>query len=446
MLLNFKCINFRSFRDEMNFTMIPSRKRMHNEFIIEKDYKKSKKIKALPVTVIYGANASGKTNIMLGMKLLKDIILSGRIDDKKIMTRLEVSRFIHDIHFYEPIEFEILFLHEDSIFKYGLKIGNEGSGFEILNEYLYIDDNEVFMRESKKIKMQFEKLKKLKYVEDNSTKYYWTLLESVNNNQEEKQLFLSNGLKVIFNKEFYNNIVEWFNKFNIIMDVDEIEFQISESEKHTNNTGNNIENKEKYYEIQTINQVVELAEFGDQKIKFFNNNDNDKIEMVSSYGLPNKNMYDSSKFRISMVVNSEAMESKGTIQLLKLVQPFVKVLKNGGIIALDEMDASLHFEIIVSLIRVFNNKMINKNGAQLIFNTHNPIYLDGELLRHDQIMMVRKSQETLTSEAYYLVDYGLRPEEKILKNYLNGKYGALPQMDLEIAFKKILDEEVIQCE
>ena len=64
-------------------------------------------------------------------------------------------------------------------------------------------------------------------------------------------------------------------------------------------------------------------------------------------------------------------------------------------IVLDEMDASLHFEIVVSLIRIFNNKDINKNNAQLIFNTHNPIYLDGELLRHDQIVMVEKRRNDM---------------------------------------------------
>lgn len=105
------------------------------------------------------------------------------------------------------------------------------------------------------------------------------------------------------------------------------------------------------------------------------------------------------------------------------------------------MDASLHFEIVVSLIRIFNNKHINKNNAQLIFNTHNPIYLDGKLLRHDQIVMVEKKKSDMASEIYSLADYRLVPKENILKNYLNGKYGALPHVDLEIAFKNILEGE-----
>ena len=78
--------------------------------------------------------------------------------------------------------------------------------------------------------------------------------------------------------------------------------------------------------------------------------------------------------------------------------------------------------------------------------THNPIYLDGELLRHDQIVMVEKRRNDMVSEIYSLADYKLRPEERILKNYLNGKYGALPHMDLEIAFKHILEREANNLE
>jgi len=437
MLLNFKCNNFRSFRDETNFTMIPSNKRMHKEFLIEKDSNLYSKIKALPVTIIYGANASGKTNIILGIKFLKTIVLSGSVDDKKIMNLLETLPFIHDNFFYKPIEIEVIFYLNKSIYKYGIVIGKVDGKGEILKEYLFIDENEIFNRDKGIISMPIEKLKKMGYVDENPLKYYETLIESINKNQEKKQLFLSNGLKVTFNKSIYNDIVEWFNKFNIIMDINEIKFNIKDEDKE-NMIFITKSGDKKRFEIENINQVLELSEFGNQGINFISNNENDEVDMVSNYKIPSKN--NDSSTDISMLINSENMESKGTIQLLKLVQPFVNTLKNGGIIALDEMDASLHFEIVVSLIRVFNNQSINKNGAQLIFNTHNPIYLDGDLLRHDQITMVKKDPNSLISELYSLSDYGLRPEEKLLKNYLNGKYGALPHMDLEIAFKKILDK------
>ena len=201
------------------------------------------------------------------------------------------------------------------------------------------------------------------------------------------------------------------------------------------------------FESASVKEVMNIAEFGNQKIGFMAETDNDELSMCSMYQVPlRKDEQPQKKYAISMIVDSELMESRGTIHLIRLLQPFIDVLDNGGVIVLDEMDASLHFEIVVSLIRIFNNKDINKNNAQLIFNTHNPIYLDGELLRHDQIVMVEKRRNDMVSEIYSLADYKLRPEERILKNYLNGKYGALPHMDLEIAFKHILEREANNLE
>ena len=89
--------------------------------------------------------------------------------------------------------------------------------------------------------------------------------------------------------------------------------------------------------------------------------DNDELSMCSMYQVPlRKDEQPQKKYAISMIVDSELMESRGTIHLIRLLQPFIDVLDNGGVIVLDEMDASLHFEIVVSLIRIFNNKDINK--------------------------------------------------------------------------------------
>lgn len=200
----------------------------------------------------------------------------------------------------------------------------------------------------------------------------------------------------------------------------------------------------KFWESDAVKEIMDIAEFGNQKIRFVSDKDNEDLSMCSMYRIPFE--HESDKYYISMLVDSEIMESKGTIHLIRLIQPFIDALSEGGVIVLDEMDASLHFELVVSLIRIFNNKDINRNGAQLIFNTHNPIYLDGALLRHDQIVLVEKRKNDMVSEIYSLSDYGLRPEERILKNYLNGKYGALSHVDLEIAFKHILEGEEVSFE
>lgn len=439
MLLNFKMKNCRSFRDETIFTMIPSSKKMHGDYII-KNCKDT--IKALPASVIYGANASGKSNLILAMYILRKIVLSGNLDVKEIIPFMDTLPFIHDKRYFEPTEFEITFTQNNKTYRYGLGIITNLDQRSITSEYLFIDEERFFSRNTEDgVTVFVHELIKNKRIEKGDENFYNILLEKMNKNLDSKQLFLFSGIKNLIGNDYFNDIQHWFLKFNVIMNASDVSFNqkdLENIERKSLSKNEEISNR-KFFKSESIEEIINFAEFGNQKIQFITEADKDDLSMISLYKIPNKNTDTNSPYGI--IINSEFMESKGTIQLIKLVHPFVDALKTGGIIVLDEMDASLHFEIVVSLLRIFNNSELNCKGAQLIFNTHNPIYLDGELLRHDQIVMVDKNKESLVSEIYALSDYGLRPEERILKNYLNGKYGALPHMDLEIAFKNILEKE-----
>lgn len=440
MLLNFKFSNFRSFRDETFFSMIPSAKKTHNEYLITKLQNETKPIKALPSAVIYGANASGKSNVILAMYIFKKIITFGDLDSNEIKPYLNVLSFIHDKNYYEPTKLEITFFQNKNLYKYGLSFKTVFDQHSIVDEYLYINDDNIFTRTSQNgVVMPIHDLLRKGHIQQSDTdeKFYTTLLKKLNETLDSMQLFLFSGIKNLINNDYFTDIQKWFTKFNVVMDANDVSFNQKDLKNIEMKSREN--NSRQFYESKTIKEILNCAECGNQQIQFLGNVDNNDLSMVSLYNIPLPN---ESNVKIRMYTNSDFTESKGTIQLIRLIQPFIDALKVGGIIVLDEMDASLHFEIIVSLIRIFNDKQINTTGAQLIFNTHNPIYLDGTLLRHDQILMVSKNKETLTSELYSLSDFGLRPEERILKNYLDGKYGALPHIDLEIAFKHILEREV----
>lgn len=445
MLLNLNVKNAKSFKNETNFTLLSSTKTMHSDYLIETQYS-SNKLKVLPITIIYGANASGKTNLVHIIKLLRNIVLSGNIDTDDIKESATLMPFLHDHSFYEPVELEIEFVHKNHLYTFGLILGNETRTKyrvfkeidSIQEEWLKIDQMKIYHRQMNKIDIPFEKLMRAGYIESNPVSYYKTLKKSIESNQDDKQLFLSSGFKFMFNKNLYDNVIEWLENVNIIMNVSELKVEVNNKKLYSNIESELYEVKPRI-EIDAINRIVNAAEFGNQKISF-SRNDEGLLEMQSSYPLAHEHSdIMISSGTPSLIIKSDAIESKGTIHLLKLVQPFVKALKTGGNIILDEMDASLHFEVVVALIRVFNNQELNKKGAQLIFSTHNPVYFDGDLLRHDQINIVKKDPDTLVSELYDLSDFGLRPEEKLLKNYLNGKYGALLDMDLELAFKEILE-------
>ena len=119
-------------------------------------------------------------------------------------------------------------------------------------------------------------------------------------------------------------------------------------------------------------------------------------------------------------------ESLGTKAIFSFIPVIKDVLDNGKIILIDEFDKSLHPFIVKYLVEIFNDKEINKNNSQLIFNTHDTNLLDLNLFRRDQIWFTEKNPETGESDLYPLDDFKVRKDENIEKGYLLGRYGGVP--------------------
>lgn len=125
-----------------------------------------------------------------------------------------------------------------------------------------------------------------------------------------------------------------------------------------------------------------------------------------------------------------ALESEGTKRIF-IFGPIIKdALEKGRTIIVDEIDNSLHPLFLEYLIKLFNNKETNSNKAQLIFNTHSVETLSLDLLRRDQIYFVEKNNENGVTELYSLDEFSPRKTENIRKGYLQGRYGAIPNIDL----------------
>ena len=141
-----------------------------------------------------------------------------------------------------------------------------------------------------------------------------------------------------------------------------------------------------------------------------------------------------------IVVPAEFFESFGTLRLLDIFPLMMATMKRGATLLVDELDASLHPMIIMSFIKIFHNDEINKNGAQLIFNTHNPIFLNKNLFR-------REEKEEKESILYSLSDFGtsgkngVRNGENYLKNYFINKYGAITDVDFSDIFEEYMNQE-----
>ena len=128
-----------------------------------------------------------------------------------------------------------------------------------------------------------------------------------------------------------------------------------------------------------------------------------------------------------------------TVRFLNIFPIISNAINSGATLVIDELDASIHPMVIMNIINIFHNDEININGAQLIFNTHNPIFLNGAILRRDEMKFVDKIDDS--SIHYSLSDFGtngtkgVRNSEDYLKNYFINKYGAIKDIDFSDIFK-----------
>ena len=134
-------------------------------------------------------------------------------------------------------------------------------------------------------------------------------------------------------------------------------------------------------------------------------------------------------------------ESKGTQMLFTFIPYLYEAVNDGAVLIVDELDKSLHPELVEMIVNIFNDKKINKGNAQLIFNTHDTGLLKQSLLRKDQIWFTEKDNETGISNLKLLADYKIKPTENYEKNYRTGVYGAIPDINNKINLSYVIGEE-----
>ena len=124
-------------------------------------------------------------------------------------------------------------------------------------------------------------------------------------------------------------------------------------------------------------------------------------------------------------------ESDGTRRLMSIAPGIESALRTGGLLLIDEINRELHPILVAYIVAKFQNKSTNPNGAQLVFTTHNTELMGMDLLRKDQFYFVDKRNADGVSELYSVSELGTRTTENIQKNYILGKYGAIPNVEIE---------------
>ncbi len=435
-LLEFKAKNYKSFKEELVFSMIPAPKQKGLDYSVLNQKIGSKKYKGLCSAVIYGPNASGKTNIIGAMEVFKSIILRGTIrnaeDGNVPNAAVNMLELIPNstATAHSPVEFSIKFIEDNLLIQYDLSI--DIGGFmdadyprNVLSEQLTINENLIF---SRKEKLNFGNLKVIKdYVvnefEDNAA----GAIALAKNNLNHEELFLTNGFKAMFSAKIVNIITGWMdNKFMVIYRADALHLtkKFADPKKQT------------AYIEKTINDAAHLFGINSNAIGYIVPEDDSEAKLCSIFKGKNK----------GTAMSAEMFESYGTIRFVNIFPLVISAVLNGGTLVVDEFDASLHPMALMSIVNIFHNDEINKKNAQLIFNTHNPIFLNSNLFRRDEIKFVERDDETHCSTHYSLSDFGttgdkgVRMHEAYMNKYFINQYGAIKAIDFTSIFESLLDD------
>jgi hypothetical protein len=442
MLIQLTIQNFLSFRDEVTFSMVGvSSDQQHIDHLAEDAAGKGRSI--LPIGAIYGANAAGKSNLLEAISFAKNLVVQGTRSSETIA----VSPFKLGDYSKQPSKFEFIFTHQGDQYSYGFTLNRE----QIFEEWLY------GIPEGKKQEvMYFERVtssKKETTVEyglklKGRNKKHQQFLDFIAQGTRPNQLFLTESLER--NVTALQPIFDWFRKVLTIIpaeaDYTGLEIGVLSDESFTDflseflkfaGTGIDsivTEEVELDFErhfptmpkvvrdhlIQALNQAdknsMVIANLRGTRFLVFKD-DRSQLTLIQ---LKTRHRSEEGEF----IDFSIEEESEGTQRLINLI-PTLFILKQEEekVIFLDELDRRLHPLLSRNFVQVAINCRDKKN--QLIFTTHDTNLLDLDLLRRDEIWFVEKSEQGV-SNLYSLAEFKMKPDLKIEKGYLNGRFGAIP--------------------
>jgi AAA15 family ATPase/GTPase len=407
--------------------MIPAPKQKGLDYSLLAEEIGKKTHKALCSAVIYGANASGKTNIVGAIEVFKSIILKGNIRNE---SRTQTANFSEQLlelipnaglQKKEPVKLSITFIDNGLLVTFFLvldlgKFLDRKYNRSVLNEELHINEQLIYKREGNNLQIN-----NIRIIEDYLLEGFSknkTTISIAEKSLNPEELFLMNGFKTIISAKIPANIVFYLeNKLDTIYQSNTLILEPVLEEE--------------YFKDELLNAAVKLFGINSNKLAYIKAKDDTRPTLCSSIN--------------NWLIPSELFESYGTIRFVNLFPALARVLQHGGTLIIDEFDASMHPMAIMNLITIFHNNEINSNKAQLIFNTHNPMYLNNNLFRRDEIKFVERDDDTHVSTHYSLSDFGTsgtkaRKGSDYMKNYFVSEYGAIRDIDFSRVFRKIVSD------
>ena len=392
MLIQFSVENYLSIKDKVVLSLLASRDNEHPEHLIldgNKNYLKS--------AVIYGANASGKSNVLNAFWFMVNYVLTSH--NQQVHKAIDRIPFKFDKETpARPSSFEVIFTANGIRYAYGFSVTDKA----VVEEYLYYYPNgrQAIIFERK-----------------DTTDFRFTVDIDEQNTLKERTSANKLYLSVASNWSYVKVIpvLEWFASCQIITKNSVADAYGLEAEQL----------KDDDYR-RVIASMLRIADFGIQSLQV---RDSDPISSKRGDIFTNVDAVHTVQHvegNISSYTLNMTEESDGTNSYFKLIGVVKKALDLGTLLVADEMDAHLHPLLTKHLVSLFNSAEFNPKGAQLIFTSHNTNLLDLDVLRRDQIWFTEKDEQTAATDLFSLYDFSIRKDAKVEKGYLIGRYGAIP--------------------
>lgn len=418
MLIDFEVGNYLSFKDPVRLSMLAANP--YKEYLEANTFEiDSGRSRLLKSAAIYGANASGKSNLIAAMNFMRRFVLSSS-KDTQVEDEIPVKPFLLDAATENaPSRFEISLIQNGVRYRYGFEVDRKAVRKEWLLHTEKTKETPLFLREDDGIEV-------VKSFKEGS---------GLEEKTRDNALFLS--VVAQFNGETAGRILKWFTGFRTIYGLED-----KNLEKYTARCLLDPSKHDQLVRL-TRDADVGIADLGvteatvnpnEEALKLFAPDFQKELRNQTSLEI----MAIHQKYRdgepdILVPFPFNERESEGTKKFLRMSAPLLDCLNNGYVVAIDELDAKLHPLLTKAIVGLFNSAEWNPKGAQLIFVTHDTNLLEYGKLRRDQIWFTEKTRRSATA-LYSLAEFKfpdgtkVRNDAALEANYIRGRYGAIPYL------------------
>jgi len=398
MLIEFSVGNYRSFKEVVTFSMVAAPIVVGDSPInVNNLFLATKEIELLKSAAIYGANASGKSNLVRAISFMKEFTINSAVGNR-ITNEINTELYRLNIESErESSYFEMVFIIGTTRYRYGFEVDRQSVKSEWLYQTLRTKEAQLFERENSKIKV--------------FSKFYEG--KSLDNKTRKNALFLS--VVAQFNGDIATDVVDWFNELNIFNNLDDDDYDNA-----------TIDALIEGHRTQDLIGLVTSLDLGIKDIQMIKT-PMPEFPGVISYEVKTAHWkYDGEENRVGTeYFELDENESAGTQKLFNISGLLINILQTGEILIVDELDARLHPLISCAIVKLFNSPITNPRNAQLIFTTHDTNLLSANMFRKDQIWFTEKDRYGAT-DLYSLVEYDIPDDASFEQDYIAGKYGAIP--------------------